>query len=234
MQINGVFEAVRRRLLPLLGVMLLAVVAAGVGWVSTTTVYDATAVAVVVPGNEPSGSDQEGSNPLSRVGFATTQLATLTTVVATAPSLQASITQQTGATLVSANNTAQERTSAPQAGIQIVVVTRAETKEAAIAGGNAAIRLMDGQLQDLQQKVGVEAKQRARVVDLVPAEATASSSRSRLRAAGGLFVGVIGLGTVAVLAGDALMQYQRRRATHAPQSGTHLGSSAAEQPSGNV
>ena len=210
MQISGLFEALKRRVLPLLGVLLAAVLAAGLGWRSTNTVYDATAVSVVVPGKEPA---QPGvsENPLNRVGYATTQLATLATVVAASPSLHADVQARTGAELLSANNTAQERTSAPQPGIQIVVTARGTTSEVAMAGGDAAIDLMDDQLADLQAKVGVKGDRRARIIELVPAQATASSSRSRLRAAGGLFLGTAGLGSVAVLAFDAWDRRRRRR-----------------------
>jgi len=211
MQINALFQAIRRRVAPLLIVFVLAIGAAVVGWAATNTVYDATAVAVVIPGAEKSDQPGVSANPLDRVGYATTQLATLTTVVAASPTLQNDVKAQTGAELLSANNTAQERTSAPQPGIQIVVTTRATTPGAAVAGGDTAIKLMNQELSSLQSKIGVLRPDRARIVELVPAQATTSSSRSRLRAAGGLFLGVAGLGTVAVLGLDALHRRQRRR-----------------------
>lgn len=219
MQISALFDAVRRRLLPLLAVAILAVLAGAAGFASTRTAYDATAVGVVVPGqNSPAEGVPPADNPFDKVGHTTTQLATLLTVVAQSTAVQEQVTARTGATLVSANNTAQERTSAPQPGIQVVIVTRGDSPQSATAGGTAAIAALNDELKKLQTNVKVPAPQQARLVTFVPAEATASSSTSRLRAAGGLFLGVSALGTVAVLGYDA---WRRRRAARSAERGSH-------------
>lgn len=209
MDISALFDAARRRILALLAVLLLALGGAAVGWFSSSTVYDASTVAIVVPA--PVDLDGRPVNPLDRVGFATTQLATMSTVVATSPAMATGVAQQTGATVLTASNTTQERTSAPQPGIQITVTTRAESPEAAAAGGEVAVRLMNEELARLQREIGVPGAQQAKIVMLLDPQATASSSRSALRAAGGLFVGIAGLGTATVLVADAWLRRRRER-----------------------
>ncbi|MDO5627580.1 MAG: hypothetical protein Q4G43_04590 [Mobilicoccus sp.] len=213
MNISTIFEAARRRVVALLAVFLLAAGGAVAGWFSAATVYDATTVGLVVP----AGVDLDGRrlNPLDRVGFATTQLATMSTVVATSPTMVARVANETGAEVLTATNTTQERTSAPAPGIQITVTTRAESPEAASAGGAASVKAMNDELLRVQEDIGVPTDQRAAIITLIEPQASASSSRSAMRAAGGLFVGILGLGTIAVLLADALLMRRRdERGSH--------------------
>lgn len=209
MQITSLWDALTRRWLPLLLVVLLGSALGVLAWMTTEQRYNAQTILVVVPPAIP--GQPEGGNPLSRVSFDSTELSTLAVTLMTSPAVGQAMAEQ-GGHLVSVENLLSTTSPSPQRTMRVTLTTESDTSEKAVATAEAAIAATAAEFSDFQaQNLQVGPEYRAGIVEMVPPHATTSDRSSKLRAAGGAALGSIGLGFVAVLAFDIVMAMRERR-----------------------
>lgn len=209
MQITSLWEAVARRWLALLVVFVLGVAAGLFSWMTTEQKYNAEAVAIVLPPAVP-GQPLDG-NPLSRVSFDSTEMSTLAATLMMSPAVADEITQKAGGALVSVDNLLSTTSPNPQRTMRVTLVAEGDTPEQAVASAAAAIAATRSRFATFQTQLKVGAAYRSDLVQMIAPHPSRSDRSSKLRAAGGSALGVIGLGVVAVLAFDILMAMRERR-----------------------
>lgn len=169
---------------------------------------------MLVPPAVP-GQPNEG-NPLSRVSNDSSELSTLAVTVMNSPEVGLAILNETGGALVSVDNLLSTTTPNPQRTVRITLTTEGNSRDQAVNTAATAIRATGEEFAKFQGGMGTTAAYQARLVQIVPPFVTNSDRSSKLRAAGGLTLGSIALGVIAVLALDIVLarRSQRRLAVH--------------------
>lgn len=209
MQITGLWDAVARRWLALLIVLLLGGGVGALAWATTSATYTADAILVVVP---PSAPDQKVGNPLSLANFNSTEMSTLVVTAMTSPEVAEAVSAAGGGKITSVDNLLSTTTANPQRTLQVTLVTSGKSPEQAVDAAKTAIAATQKRFADFQSgALKVDPAYRIQIAPMVEPHPAASDQSSKLRAAAGSALGLIGLGVIAVLAFDIVMAIREKR-----------------------
>lgn len=203
-QLGGVL---RRRVIPLLLIVVVALVLAARAWQTTPVRHNATGVVVVLPG-APSGDAR--INPLSRLTYDAQETASLAVTFMHSPVATRAL-DHVGASLVSADNAVDPTSPTLGRSTQVTFVVEGTSAAAALSGAEALIVATKQQLETFQADIGAPEAQRAELSTVIAPYSTASNRTNKLRATAGTLLGVLVVGAASLLAWDLLLSLLRRK-----------------------
>ncbi|WP_233213688.1 hypothetical protein [Mycobacterium hubeiense] len=191
---------------------IITMIAGYVGWSSTSSVYQSTAVAVVIPPG--SGSLDAGLNPLINLN---TNMAQLTAVVATA--LQSDgghrAAKEAGGTgNFTVNTTFGDQAVFAQLTSQLVIVADGTTPDSARSAAAALVEYARSCLNKIQLDSAVPVENNALLIPSVEPSQAVTLPTSAVRAAAAYALGALLGGVALLLLFDAARELSRRWRRH--------------------